>query len=111
MTENNLSGLLTKVKAVTKQAADATVRQTKIARLRFDLMTLHGEKAKHLQNIGSHLISLYKSKTAFDHTALFSELETDISNIESLDRRIGAIEAQLEALHADSIEIKDITPQ
>jgi hypothetical protein len=111
MVEKNLTELLSKVKSATKQAANATVRQAKIARLRFDLMALHSEKAKHLQNMGTHLYSLYKQKATFDQTAIFSNLEIEIGNTESVDRRIEAIEAQLEAQQADNIEVKDVTPE
>ncbi len=112
MVDKNLTELLSKVKTATKQAADATVRQAKIARLRFDIMTLHSEKAKYLQSIGSHVFSLYKQKSTFDQAALFSDLEVEIGNVESVDRRIEAIEAQLQAQHAestDNIEVKDVT--
>ncbi len=109
MVDNNLTGIFNKVKMATQQVADATVRQAKIARLRFDLMALHSEKAKHLQNIGSHLLSLYKQQAFFDQAKLFAELDPDIMAIESLDKRAEAIEAQLQAHQADEIEVKDIT--
>jgi len=108
--EDKLAGILNKVKAVTKQAADATVRQAKIARLRFDLMAVHSEKGKYLQNMGNHLFSLYKQKAKFTGTQLLSDLETEIEAIETLDRRAEAIEAQLQAQQEDTIEVKDITP-
>ena len=73
MVENNLTGLISKMKTATKQAANETMRQAEIARLRFDLMTLHSEKAKYLQNIGSSLFSLYKQKSNFDQNSLFSD--------------------------------------
>jgi hypothetical protein len=107
---NNISGIFNKVKTATQQMADATVRKAKIARLRFDIMALHSERARHLQNIGSNLFSLHKQKQKFDQTELFSQLQTEIDAIESIDKRIEVVEAQLQAQQADSIEVKDITP-
>jgi hypothetical protein len=109
--ENNLAGILNKVKMATQQVADVTVRQAKIARLRFDIMTLHSERAKHLQSIGNHLFSLYKQEDKFTQTQLYSQLQPDLDLIESVDSRIEAIEAQLQVHQNDSIEIKDITPK
>jgi len=107
---NNISGIFNKVKTATQQMADATVRKAKIARLRFDIMTLHSERARHLQNIGNHIFSLYKQQAFFDQAKLFAEIDPDLIEIESLDRRVEAVEAQLQAQQADNIEVKDITP-
>ncbi len=68
MADNNLGNLFSKVKAATKQAADATAKHAKLARLRINLMTLHSERNRYLQNIGSQLFSFYKQGKKFDQT-------------------------------------------
>src|SRR5579864_941523 len=102
MVEKNFTEILSKVKSATKQAADATVRQAKIARLRLDLMALHGEKGKHLQSIGNYLYTLYKEKASFDNTSIFTPLISELASIESIERRIEAIEAQIEDLQKNA---------
>jgi hypothetical protein len=62
-----------------------------------------------LQAIGADILKLHKEKSTFDQTKLFGQLQSQLDNIQSVDKRIEALEAQLEAQHADNIEVKDVT--
>jgi len=112
MTDKNIGDIFNKVKAVTKLAADATTKQAKLAGLRIRIMTLHAEKNQHLQNIGSWIYSGHKQGKEFDQSTFSIDLKNDIEAIDGIDRQVEAIEAQIQAQEeADSVSVKDITPQ
>lgn len=106
---DSLGNLINKVKEVTKQAVDGTARQAKLARLRLNLMTLHTERNRHLQNIGGSLFASYKQNKTFDQAWLYAELQNEFSAVEQLDRQADAIEVQIRAHEVEAVEVKDVT--
>jgi len=105
--------LLNKVKAGTKQAADTMGKAAKVTKLKMDLMTLSGERNRHLATIGSVVHSLYIEKHSLDSNELIGRLRSEFDQIERIDARVKEIEteiAELHALTATVTEVKEVKP-
>ncbi len=103
--------LFNKVKAVTKQAADTTAKQAKLAKFRMNLMTLQTEKSRFLQTIGSRLYFMYAQSKSIDTPLLLEQIQDELHQIERIDIRMEEIEeniAELQSKDAE-LEIKDVT--
>src|SRR6516165_6776608 len=100
-----------KVKSATKQAADTTAKQAKIAKFRMNLMTLQTEKSRYLQTVGIRVYTMYLNIKSLDGARLFEDVKDDLGNIERIDVRMQDIEeniAELQSKQAE-LEIKDVT--
>jgi hypothetical protein len=111
MSPSAFDNFFQKVKSATKQAADTTAKQAKIAKFRMNLMTLQTEKSRYLQTIGIRVYSMYSQSKKLDQGNLLGEVKDDLGNIERIDARIGEIEeniAELQSKEAE-LEVKDVT--
>lgn len=111
MSPSAFDNFFQKVKSATKQAADTTAKQAKIAKFRMNLMTLQTEKSRYLQTIGIRVYSMYSQSKKLDQGNLLSEVKDDLGNIERIDARIVEIEeniAELQSKEAE-LEVKDVT--
>jgi len=111
MSPSAFDNFLQKVKSATKQAADTTAKQAKIAKFRMNLMTLTTEKSRYLQTIGIRVYSMYIQSKKLDQGNLLEQVKDDLGNIERIDARIEEIEeniAELQSKEAE-LEVKDVT--
>jgi len=100
-----------KVKAVTKQAADMTAKQAKIAKLRMNVMTLQTEKGRFLQTMGIRLQSMYSQTGTINAASLLEQVKGELGNIERINQSLAEIEeniAELQSKEAE-LEVKDVT--
>jgi hypothetical protein len=111
MTPSAFENIFNKVKTVTKQAADTTAKQAKIAKFRMNLMTLQTEKSRLLQTIGARVHYMYSEKKALDAGELIEQIKDELGNIERIDIRVQEIEQQIAELQAKdaNIEVTDVT--
>lgn len=111
MSPSAFDNFFQKVKSATKQAADTTAKQAKIAKFRMNLMTLQSEKSRYLQTIGIRVYSMYTQTQKLDQGNLLGEVKDDLGNIERIDARIAELEeniAELKSKEAE-LEVKDVT--
>jgi hypothetical protein len=103
--------IFNKVKSVTKQAADTTAKQAKIAKVKMNLMTLQTEKSRHLQTVGIRTYSIYSQHQKIDGQALFEQIKEEFLQIDRIDGRIKELEAQIAEIHASGaqVDVADIT--
>ncbi|PWU01953.1 MAG: hypothetical protein C5B53_02265 [Candidatus Melainabacteria bacterium] len=100
-----------KVKSATKQAADNTAKQAKIAKYRMNLMTLQTEKSRFLQTVGIRVYTMFLQNSRILGDQLFDQVKDDLGNIERIDVRMQELEeniAELKSKDAE-LEIKDVT--
>jgi len=109
MTPPNFQDIVNKVKLVTKNAADTTARQAKIAKLRMNLLTLQTEKSRHLQAVGIRAYALYTTDGKIDSQKFTEQIGDELSQIERIDKRVFEIEEQIGELQVPHIEVKDVT--
>jgi hypothetical protein len=111
MTPSTFENIFNKVKSVTKQAANTTAKQAKLAKYRLNLMTLQTEKGRFLQTIGIQVHSMYSRTKTLDPDILLEQITTELGNIERIDRKSSEIEEQIAELQARdlNVEVRDIT--
>jgi hypothetical protein len=100
-----------KVKSATKQAADNTAKQAKIAKYRMNLMTLQTEKSRYLQTVGIRVYTMFLQNRRILGDQLFDQVKDDLGNIERIDVRMQELDeniAELKSKEAE-LEIKDVT--
>jgi hypothetical protein len=101
MAPSTFDNIISKFKKSTKQAADQMGKAAKIARLKMDIMTLAGERTKHLQTIGSRSYDLYMENKELNSEELVSQIKSEIDQIERIDKRTTEIEAEIVELQAE----------
>lgn len=113
MSAPSFENFLNKFKQSTKQAADQMGRAAKIAKLRMDLMTLTGERVRHLQTIGTKTFSLFCDTSTLDGGALLDRVRNELVQIQRIDVRMKELEVEIADLQAmiQHVEIKDITDE
>jgi hypothetical protein len=100
-----------RVKSATKQAADTTAKQAKIAKYRMNMMTLQTEKSRYLQTVGIRVYTMFLENRRILGDQLFDQVKDDLGNIERIDVRMQELEeniAELKSKEAE-LEIKDVT--
>lgn len=113
MTPSRFHNILEKVKSVTKQAADTTAKQAKIARFRMNLITMQTEKGRSLQTIGSRLYAMYAQSRTLEPTALLEQINEELGNIERIDTRMQELDESISKLQLKdaALEVHDITEE
>lgn len=107
----NFDDLVSKVKDVTKQAADKTSKAAKLARLRMEIMSLNAEKSRYLQSIGSKSYDLYTQNKKIDGDLFLRQVMVDLEQISRINIRLNELTKEIESVQGggDDIEIKDVT--
>lgn len=113
MSAPSFENFLNKFKQSTKQAADQMGRAAKIAKLRMDLMTLTGERVRHLQTIGTKTFALFCDTSTLDGGALLDRVRNELVQIQRIDVRMKELEVEIADLQAmiQHVEVKDITDE
>lgn len=123
MAPSTFDNIISKFKKSTKQAADQMGKAAKIARLKMDIMTLSGERTKHLQTIGSRSYELYQENKQINSDQLLEQIKGEIDQIERIDKRSVEMESEIAELQAqvdagdeseetevtDADEVKDVS--
>jgi cell division protein FtsB len=109
----SFDNLINKFKDRTKQAADQMSKAAKIAKLKMDILTLVGEKTRHLQTIGQCTYAMFCDNGVIDGTNLVEETRGELSQIERIEARIRELEAQIADLQAlvQQLDVKDVTEE
>ena len=94
-----------KVKAVTKDAADKTSKQAKIAKLKINMKTLDMEKNRHFQTIGLRTFILWTEGQNLD--GLQDRIHDELTQIERAEARIKEMEAEVAEIQTHSVDATD----
>lgn len=107
----NFDNLFSKVKSVTKQAADTTSRQVKKVKLQTNIMTLNTEKTRHLTSIGTRTYTLFTESNAIDGAELLNRVRDEIAQIERIESKVREIEGEIADLAAQTqqVDVEDVT--
>lgn len=105
----SFDNIINKFKSSTKQAADQMQRAAKVARLKMDIMTLNGEKTRHLQTIGERTFALYTESNNIDGHALLERVRHEFTQIQRLDTKLTEIDTEIAELQAAIAQPADIT--
>jgi|SRR5215470_9569371 len=92
--------IISKFKASTKQAADQMSKAAKVARLKMDIMSLVGEKTRHLQNIGTKTYELFSETSGLDGSLLSERVRQDFTQVQRIEGRIRELESEIADLQA-----------
>lgn len=111
MSPPSFDNIINKFKTSTKQAADQMGRATKIARLKMDIMTLSGERARYFQTIGERTYSLFSEKGTLAESALTERITNELTQVERIDGRIRDLENQIADIQAtvQDVNIAEVT--
>lgn len=117
MSPNSLDNMISKFKSSTKQAADQMQRAAKIAKLKMDIMTLCGEKSRHLQVVGEKVYQLFSETSTLDGPTLLERVRQDFNQIDRVEGRTRELESQIADLQAvvpeadvtDATDVKDVS--
>jgi len=104
--------IFNKFKASTKQAADQMGKATKVARLKMDILTLTGERSRHLQTVGERTYESYAEAGTLDGGTLCEKVRHEFTQIERIDGRVRDLEnqiADLQAMQGDASDVTDAT--
>jgi hypothetical protein len=111
MSPSGFDNLFSKVKSVTKQAADTTARQAKLAKLKMNLLTLQTEKSRHYQTIGIRTHDMYGRLQRIDGQVLLDQVQEDLAQLARIDQRVLELEEEVAAVQASAnqVEVADVT--
>jgi hypothetical protein len=111
MSAPSFDNLINMFKNSTKQAADQMGKTAKIAKLKMDIMTLVGEKARHLQAIGQKTYKLYSDTKALNGEMLMERVHEELIQVERIEVRISELENEIKDLQAliQQVEVTDVT--
>lgn len=113
MSPPKFDNLINKAKSVTKQVADQTGKLAKVAKLKTNVMTLNGEKGRHINTIGLRVYTMYTENNRIDGTALYEKVRDEIAQIERIETRVREIEAEIADLQASTqhVDVEDVTAE
>lgn len=103
--------ILNKAKSLSKQTADNVGRQAKKVKLQAQIMTLDGEKKRHLNTIGTRCYSLFTETNTIDGKTLLDRIRDEIAQIERIESRVREIESEIADLSASTqhVDVEDVT--
>jgi hypothetical protein len=120
MTPSSFDNIFSKFKESTKHAADQMSKAAKAAKLRMEIMTLSGEKTRHLQTIGVRAYNIYKDNRNLEGAKslsvekLYEQTKAELVQIERIDERIDDLEKQIITINSqddpntvDASEVKE----
>ena len=113
MPSPSFDNIFNKFKTSTKQAADQMGRAAKVAKLKMEIMTLTGERSRHLQTIGTKAYDLFTETSGLPGDNLLERVRSEIVQIERIDVKSKEIENQILDLQAliQSVEVQDVTDE
>jgi len=105
--------LFNKVKTATKQAANSTARQAKIAKLKMNLMTIQTEKSRHLQTVGIRAYDMHNKIQKLDGDSLLDQVRDELGQLARIDTKIADINAEIAQIQASAtaVEVEDVTEE
>lgn len=101
--------IFSKVKAVTKEAADKTGKAAKAAKLRVNIKTLEMEKNRHLQTIGLRTYLLWQETKGLDGNTLNERIKEELTQISRAEERIKELETEIAEINAGQVDVEDVT--
>lgn len=113
MAPPKFDNIINKAKSVTQKVADQTNKLAKVAKLKTNVMTLNGEKSRHINTIGLRTYTMFTENNSIDGTALYEKVRDEIAQIERVETRVREIEAEIAELQANAphVDVQDVTDE